>query len=533
MNDPGINESQFDVVVIGAGINGAGIARDAAMRGLKVLLVDKGDLSSGTTSWSTRLIHGGLRYLEFGEIFLVRESLRERERLLLLAPHLVKALPLIIPIYKENRRGYLTIKAGLTFYDLLSMDKSLGSHSMMSSERLLERLPALNSSGLQGGAIYYDAQVEYAERLVVENILSAIEHGAVIRTYTSAEELLVQSQKVFGVRLQDSDGSYVVKTSAIVNVTGPWVDHVLEKSPVKSERLIGGTKGSHIIVERFRNGPDHALYSEARADGRPFFIIPWNDLYLIGTTDSRFEGSPDNVEATQQEINYLLDETNYLFPKANLGVASVHYTYSGIRPLPEAGGKGEAAITRRHLIVEHREAVGLFSVVGGKLTTYRSLSEKVTDRLVRHLGRLVTSCKTSTSPLPGSTDQQFISDFIAHSGIAQESAKHLIRIYGKRAVDVLDLTRNDRELAKPLGTSSPAIGAEVLFAFNHELAQNLTDVLMRRTMVGLGANMGRDCLSPAAVVCQRFLGWESGRAQKEAADYLSYLNRFSPRTTIV
>ncbi|HYE65600.1 MAG TPA: glycerol-3-phosphate dehydrogenase/oxidase, partial [Pyrinomonadaceae bacterium] len=267
----------FDAIIVGAGINGAGIARDAAMRGLKVLLLDKGDVGGGTTSWSTRLIHGGLRYLEHFELGLVRESLRERERLFHLAPHLVRPLPMLIPIYAQGTRGPLTIRAGMIAYDILSFDKSLDHHHMLSREETLQRAPGLNPEGLQGAAVYYDAQVEYAERLALENALSAKCHGALVLTYARVQRLLIESGSVKGVEFADllEGGSYKARAPFTINASGPWVDKVLEKLELPVERLIGGTKGSHLIVERFPQAPADALYVEALEDGRPFFIIPW------------------------------------------------------------------------------------------------------------------------------------------------------------------------------------------------------------------------------------------------------------------
>jgi glycerol-3-phosphate dehydrogenase len=319
---------QFDVIVIGAGINGAGIARDAAMRGLKVLLLDKGDIGGGTSSWSTRLIHGGLRYLEHGELGLVRESLRERAFLMNIAPHLVRPLRILVPIYKHARRGVWTIRAGLIAYDLLSGGKSLPGHQMLSVSETLQQAPGLNREGLVGAAVYFDAQVEYAERLVLENALSAVAHGATVITYARVDKLIVEGGKVRGVEFipvqspmskvqsQPTPGTAGVNVRTgsnsdrvsptmrqglatarvVINASGPWIDQVLGASAPDSPRLIGGTKGSHLIVAPFAGAPDTAIYVEAETDARPFFIIPWNGNYLIGTTDIRYDGDLDDVE---------------------------------------------------------------------------------------------------------------------------------------------------------------------------------------------------------------------------------------------
>ena len=379
-----VRASRYDVVIIGAGINGAGIARDAAMRGLKVLLIEKGEIGAGTTSASTRLIHGGLRYLEHFEFGLVYESLRERETLLRIAPDLVRPLAMAIPIYKQSRRGWLTIRAGMVLYDLLSRGKSLPRHRMLSREETLERWPGLNPEGLVGSALYYDAQVEFPERLVLANVQSAREFGAEVLTHTRVTGLTV-SRVEFGGQFAEA--------SVIINAAGPWIDLVL--APVNSPKLIGGTKGSHIVVPVFSGAPTNAIYLEARSDGRPIFIIPWNKLYLIGTTDVPFEGDPDEVRCEDWEIDYLLSETNLALPGAKLTRDSILQTFSGVRPLPYQSS------TRRHFIREHPQLSNLLSIVGGKLTTYRSLSEECVDLIFRKLGRNPPACRTAKEYLAG------------------------------------------------------------------------------------------------------------------------------------
>ncbi|HJP94373.1 MAG TPA: glycerol-3-phosphate dehydrogenase/oxidase [Pyrinomonadaceae bacterium] len=389
-----------ELLIIGAGINGAGIARDAAMRGLKVLLIDKGDIGKGTTSASTRLIHGGLRYLEHLEFGLVRESLRERETLLKIAPDLVKPLAITIPIYKRSKRGLLTIRIGMIAYDLLSPGKSLPRHRMLSRVETLKRLPGLNPEGLLGSALYFDAQVEFPERLVAANVRAARENGAEIFTHAPVTNFTIEGDSLIGVEFGGHDGeTHFAQTKIVVNAAGPWVDHVLARVHVESPRLIGGTKGSHIVVPPFPGAPANAVYLEAQSDRRPFFIIPWNGNYLIGTTDVRFEGDPDEVCCEVWEMDYLLAEANLAFPRAGLTHETVLFTYSGVRPLPWTSDKEEQNITRRHFIREHPHLRNLLSIVGGKLTTYRSLAEECVDLVFRKLGRHPPACKTATKPL--------------------------------------------------------------------------------------------------------------------------------------
>jgi glycerol-3-phosphate dehydrogenase len=395
------SESRFDVAIIGAGINGAGIARDAAMRGLKVLLIDKGDIGGGTTSASTRLIHGGLRYLEHFEFGLVRESLSEREILLRIAPQLVKPLAITIPIYKQSKRGPLTIRVGMIAYDLLSWTKSLPRHRMLSRTQTLAQLPALNPEGLLGSALYYDAQVEFPERLVRANVLAAQELGAEVFTHAPVTKLVVEGAKVSAVEfVTDEDQSHLAHAGVVINAAGPWIDLVLDRASVASgPKLIGGTKGSHIVLPPFPGAPATAIYLEARSDGRPFFIIPWNSKYLIGTTDVRFNGDPDQARCEPWEVDYLLSETNLALPNAGLTAADILFTYSGVRPLPVTSDKDEQSITRRHFIREHPRVSNLLSIVGGKLTTYRSLAEECVDLIFSKLGRNSPPCKTADEQL--------------------------------------------------------------------------------------------------------------------------------------
>jgi glycerol-3-phosphate dehydrogenase len=495
-------DTDFDLIVVGAGINGAGIARDAAMRGLKVLLVDKGDIGGGTSAASTRLIHGGLRYLEHFEFGLVRESLRERETLLRIAPHLVRPLPITIPIYKQSRRGRVMIRAGMIAYDLLSLGKSLPRHRMRSVEETVRELPGLNPIGLVGSAVYFDAQVEFAERLVVENVLAAVEHGATVLTYTRVTGVLSEDGVVAGVQLEGNNADQF-RATVVINAAGPWVDRVV------NQKLITGTKGSHVVVGEFEGAPERAVYLEAVSDGRPFFIIPWNGNYLIGTTDVQFEDDPDQVCSETWEIDYLLTETNRAFPEAGLTRDSVLYTYSGVRPLAFTTNDDEPGITRRHFLREHPRFGNLISVVGGKLTTYRSLAEECVDLVFRKLDRKSPPCETAHVPLPGAGDRP------------SDLCPRLLRIYGSRGKDIV-------ALAERLNTDTQS--AEIVFAFQNEFATTLPDCFLRRTMIGLSADRGLSEIEAAAEVGRRFLGWSEERARLEVENYSKAILRTNDRS---
>jgi glycerol-3-phosphate dehydrogenase len=506
-----MTKSHFDLIIIGAGINGAGIARDAAMRGLTVLILDKGDIGGGTSSYSTRLIHGGLRYLEHGEFGLVRESLRERETLLRIAPHLVRPIPILIPIYKGASRGQTTIRVGMLAYDLLSFGKSVPRHRMLSREDTLRRNPGLQAKGLVGAAVYYDCQVEFAERLVLENVLSAKQYGAEVLTYARVNKI-TERQVEFSL----GERNEVASAEVIVNAAGPWVDDVLQQN----KKLIGGTKGSHIVVSSFAGAPSQAVYVEAESDRRPFFVIPWNNNYLIGTTDVRFEGNLDQVRTEDWELNYLLNETNRIFPTANLSRKDICYTYCGVRPLPLVKKTDESGITRRHFISEHEASKNLLSIIGGKLTTSRSLAEECVDLVFRKLGRRSPKCRTHEIALPGAESVKRLNWPANFSEVVR---RRLAIVYGAGALTIVELSQAKPSLSETFNRAEDALVAEVVFAFESEMATTLTDCLMRRTMIGLNADLGVGDVEAAAEIGRKYLGWTDERVQEEIGEYKNHV----------
>jgi glycerol-3-phosphate dehydrogenase len=324
----------------------------------------------------------------------------------------------------------------------------------------------------------------------------------------------------------------------VINAAGPWVDQVLTESNATGPRLIGGTKGSHIIVAPFPGAAATAIYSEAETDGRPFFIIPWNGKYLIGTTDIRHEGDLDDVQISGDEIDYLLRETNRVFPIARLTREQILYTYSGVRPLPFARDKDAQSITRRHFIRAHPKLRGLFSIVGGKLTTYRSLAQETVNLILKKLpaysdrGRPARSldCDTNRDPLPGAatTDfDTFCENFKQHSRLPEATNDRLLRIYGTRVSLLLNLIENDASLAQVFDSETGALAAEVVFAFTHELATTLGDCLLRRTMVGLNSTRGLTAVEAAGAVARKHLGWSEQRVGQEIVAYRKEVLRFS------
>jgi glycerol-3-phosphate dehydrogenase len=517
------DSGQFDLAVIGAGINGAGIARDAALRGLKVIIFDKNGMCSGCSAISSRLVHGGLRYLEYGEIPLVYESLHERRYLRLTAPHLVEPLRICIPIYAGARRGPLLIRLGMLAYDLLSFRKTVPNHEMLSSTELQDEEPGLAAEGLRAAARYYDAQVTFAERLVLENLLAAQSAGAEIRTHCEVTGIQVEEGAVESITYEDHAGnSASVSVKAIVNAAGPWVDRVLDVAPTPTKRLIGGTKGSHIIVGKFDGAPHDAFYVEAAADGRPFFIIPWNDQYLIGTTDIRYDEDLDHIRASGAEVDYLLAETNRVFARAALTRADIHYAYAGVRPLPYKEEGPESAITRRHIIKNNKDiARGLLSIIGGKLTTYRSLAEQAVDKLANLQRLKLPACRTRDTDLPGAwgIDRARVA-LKALDGLSDAGVERLLGIYGGRAAAIADLCTG--ELQHTAGDCDRVLAAEVVFVMREEFALTLEDIVFRRTMIGFDADQGRTRYNEIAAIAAAEAGWSPEQKAQQLDELVEY-----------
>jgi glycerol-3-phosphate dehydrogenase len=519
-------DSRFGLVVIGGGINGAAIAREAALAGVEVLLLEREDFCAGTSATATRLIHGGLRYLEHAEFALVRESLHAREQLLATAPHLVAPLEILLPLRRNARRGPFTIRLGMWLYDLLSFGKSLPRHRMLTAAALGERLPGLARDDLVGGAAYFDAQLTYPERLVLEIALDAASAGATLATHTAAREWLVEDGRVAGVVWEAGGRRGIARAPVVVNAAGPWVDAVL--GPLGGKPLIGGTRGSHLIAGAFRSAPEAAVYAEAGSDGRPFFIVPWNGLWLIGTTDERYPGDPAAATMTRDEFDYLVAETLRLFPGATDLPARVCYTYAGVRPLPARSGVSTAAITRRHLIEAHPQVAGLYSIVGGKLTTHRATAVDCLKALRAEVGVRGPS-PTKDRPLPGALDAAARDALLGEleRGFSRTAAQRLWQVYGGAARRLLDRARQSPELRQTLGPGCELRVAELVHALEHERAVTLIDVLQRRTMTGLDATLGRDAAPLAADWLVRLGLWDKARAADELAAYRTHLRRYA------
>ncbi len=510
-----LSSGHFDLLVLGGGINGAGVARDAALRGLKVLLIEKNDFAFGASSRSTKLAHGGLRYLESAEFSLVRESLRERALLKdVLAPHLVHPLPFLLPFYRGDLRPPWKVKAGLWLYDLLAGRSLIALHQSFGAEEARTMEPGLASEGLLGAGLYWDCQMNDA-RLVLETILDAEALGARCLNYAAlaSVEKLTQGDVRVRVRDLESGEEAPVTASLMINAGGPWADAVLAQLGRRpASPVIKATKGVHLITRNLTQG--RAILVPARADARILFIIPCDfageACSMIGTTDTDFHGDLDHVRAEAQDIEYLLTEARRILPGSNLSKADIKATYAGVRPLsaPAKDSRGNSKISREAQILESE---GLLTLSGGKFTTYRAMSERVVDQAARLLKKRLLPLSTAKRSLPGA--------------VRIEAPDYLQSIYGKLASAVIALTHEDPALAQPIAPGSPAILAQVAYAARHEKARHLDDFYLRRTFLGLELAPDHPGVEKVAAVMGKELGWDAGRVAEELDDLKKTINR--------
>ncbi len=520
----------FDVLVIGGGISGAAVARDAARRGFRTALVEADDFASGTSSRSSRLVHGGLRYLEHFEFDLVFEASQERRTLLRIAPHLVRPLEFLFPIFSDSRVGRAKLDAGMWLYDALSLFRNIERHQMLRAEDLLEREPGLRQEGLLGGARYFDAQVDDA-RLVMTTIIAAIEAGAVVLNRAEVTGIDTTGWPGHRVTIVDKEDGATIEADAlsVINATGAWAARTLATAGAAPSVHIAPSRGTHIHVARDRVGHEGAFIFEAPSDRRIMFVLPWReDLTLIGTTDEYHEGSPDSVAATPEDIAYLLEATNRLFPDANLVADDVLSAWAGLRPLvaPTGGPGAEAGEVSREFEI-HEGPKGVFTLGGGKLTSHRRMGEETVDRAEILLAEAGVNRKrksdTAKTPLPGGGFRNLeplldgIRERAGVHGVASDSADRLTRAYGTRADRVLDIVQRRPELGAKILEGRPHILAEAIYSVTNELALHVDDVLFRRTRLGLETRDGiAEAAERVATVMAGELGWDAQRSSREA-----------------
>lgn len=523
----------FDLVVVGGGINGAGIAREAALRGLRTLVVDRGDFGGGTSSRSSKLIHGGLRYLETGDVALVREASLERDLLRRkLAPHLVRPMPFVFPVYRGARVGWWKLQAGLFVYDLLAGFRNIARHRALTAAWLRREEPTLRREDCRGGALYYDCWTDDA-RLVIETLLAAEEAGALCLNYASVETFEKEEGKITGVTLRDvegQEGTITVRCRSVVNATGPWLDHLRRMDDPGAKACLRPTKGVHLVLPRERLGNRRALVLHAVRDGRVLFVIPWDEASIVGTTDTDHEGGPESVEADDADVAYLLETLNYYFPDAVLGERDVVSTFAGLRPLVSGDhGESPSEVSREEAVFE--SASGLLSIGGGKLTTYRRVAIKVVDRVAEELRgtsgvAIAERSGTEDRPLPGARSSDTSPAERRDAGVGEALLAHLEQRYGSRAGEICDVLRRHPDWARAIVTESDDVLAEAWFAAATEWAVRIEDVLRRRTSVALRSpDHGVGASAAVAEVMAAALGWDESARARKVREYREYAER--------
>ncbi len=515
-----ISGKTFDVIVIGGGIVGAGVARDTTLRGLDTLLLEKDDFGSGTTSRSTRLIHGGLRYLRQLEFGLVRQDLSEREVLLRIAPHLVYPLSFFIPIPTLSLN--VAMFMGTTLYDVISFDKTLPNHKYLSKAKTLSEEPGLKVKGLQGSYVYSDCAIPLTERLNWETALSAAEYGATVVNHARVTGVLREGNRITGVEVKDqvSGETLQARGRLVVNAAGQWVDIIKEMLFKNKPPYLRRTKGAHIVIPQVSK---HALVLFSPRDGRLFFVIPWEGFSLVGTTDTDYKDDLDAVYATREDVDYILEGLHLAYPE--VGIDDVHYAYAGLRSLALKPGKSASDTSRSHEVVDHTKRdhlEGLVSILGGKITAYRAVARDAADLVCRKLGNK-SRCVTGERPLPGApamTSAEII-HMAERENVSTPTATHLSRIYGCRSGEVLAMAGNDKSGLRPLSPGGPDILAQVRYAVQNEICMTVSDFMLRRSAVGLRKDLGMDAVPTVAAEMQKLLGWSDGEKERQVQEHNS------------
>jgi glycerol-3-phosphate dehydrogenase len=511
---PPLENKHFDVLVIGGGINGVAIARECARAGRRTLLVEQHDFAAGTTSRSTRIIHGGLRYLEHGDIGQVRESLRERRWLLKRYPHLVHPLKFLLALDGNSRRSALAVRAGLWLYQTMG-SASLRTHDSQAEEKKLEQL--LDTGRRFSVFNFDDAQCEFPERLVAEWLVEGIAAGATARNHTQVLTVDIRNGRATGALLRDqlSGKAEHVEATWIINATGPWADNICRSSNIHTDNpMVGGVRGSHIVLPKFAGAPDAAVYTEA-IDGRPIFVIPWNEQVLVGTTEVADSNDPGTVRPSPDEIDYLLRSLRRLFPDVPASRDDIHYAFAGVRPLPYSPKNSPSDVTRKHYFHDHagEGAAQMISVIGGKLTTAGSLARECAAKIGAGISEPTLTVASETNA--GLAIERWVLELAKRGGIAPESARGIAEWYGKRSLAVADLACGSAEMRAQLCPHTRHIVAEAADAFNNECACTLADVLLRRVPVALGACWSSSCSRDAATRIGAAMAWSETRVALE------------------
>jgi len=526
-----LEKHEFDILIVGAGITGAGIAWDAAMRGLKVAIIDKEDFGAGTSSGSSKLVHAGMRYLAYLEFKLVKRASKERMWMFRALPHITEPIPFLIPVFKKGKNSFVRMLLAGTLYDILSRFKNTDKSAFLSKEKTLEKIPNLRSNTLKRSLFYWDGIMDDA-RVTLEAILSAREYGAITVNHVKADSFIKETNSekgevVKGVNATDtlSDEKITIKAKVIINATGPWTDQVIGILGDES-KLLRTTKGIHIITKKLFDS--NTVVVIVTDDRREMFVIPFRKKYtLIGTTDTDYRDKFDHVAVTQDDIDYVISAVNNDFPNS-ITKDDVISAYSGIRPLilsPKANS--ETDTSRWFEIIETRP--NLLTVTGGKYTIFRYMAEKSVDKCleVLDLNKKDYPCKTEESQLHGGVGINYIIDYlrkhvpplIKKYEMDFEVVDHIVHTYGTAHTNIFDLIDKSEKLKERIAEDRPHILAEIIYIVENEMCHTLSDFLLRRTQLQLIDNQALDCAEKIAVEMGKLLMWDKKRQKEEIENY--------------
>jgi glycerol-3-phosphate dehydrogenase len=517
-----LTEKTFDVLVVGGGIYGLTIACDAAQRGLSVALIERDDFGSGTSFNHLRTIHGGLRYLQTLDIRRARESVRERRTLARIAPHAVRALPFALPLYRSITKGKLAMHAGFALDRLVSFDRNRGvpaAHRLpggrvVSRGTAIQRFPGLRRQGLTGAAVWHDYITTEADRLTFAWALAAAEHGAVLANHVEARAPITEGRRVAGVQAFDAIARRDVAIGArvTVNATGAQVGRLLE--PLGVSAGVPLLKAMNLVTSR--DAGEEALGGRSRS-GRNLFLVPWRERALFGTWESSRPCAPDDLGVDEQDVAAFIAELNQAFPSLDLKIADITHVHRGVVPAV-AHADGHVSLQGHEQIRDDVE--GIVSVAGAKYTTARAVAERVTDTLLKTLGRDAVPCRTATTALPGGTVRD-VSLTIGEArrehdeGLPSDTIPHLVAAYGSRYREVIEIAANRPQWRTRVAHDSPVIGAELVQAARHEMAMTLADAMIRRTPLGALGYPGDAAVTLAAEIVGAELGWAPDRQREE------------------
>ncbi|MBI3321339.1 MAG: glycerol-3-phosphate dehydrogenase/oxidase [Candidatus Omnitrophica bacterium] len=544
-----LSTQSYDVIIIGGGIYGACAAWEAALRGLSVALVERGDFGHATSANSQKIIHGGLRYLQHGNLKRMRESIRERRILMRVAPHLVHPLPFLMPTYGWGLRSRVTMRTALTVYDLVACDRNSGMRDpqkqipqgrIVSREECLRLAPGIPDEGLTGGALWHDGQVYNSERLTLSFVLSAARAGAAVANYVEVTGFLRNHSRISGVTARDVLTGEPLEISAkvVLNTSGPWVGRVLRSlnghRPLRSPGLV---KAMNLVTRPLAPKVAVGLQSPARSGKAQglLFITPWQDCSVIGTTYTAYDGDPMHGEMTEEEIQAFIEEVNQSYPAAGLHRSDVQRVHVGL--LPAAANQPAVAETAYRLLDHERlhGVAGLVSVLGVKYTTARDVAEKATDLVCEKLGCVATPGRSRTTPVVGADFERF--DAFLDEALRERccdldasAIRRLVYTYGSTYREVLRLVRENPAWAELVASTPPVIKAEIIYAVRQELALTLNDVVFRRTGLGAAGHPGTVALRTCAELMAWELGWEPARMERELADTEAAFARIGARS---